>query len=378
MQHRLYLIANVFFLRKNTQTRSCLIFLLTFSITKSQLKHSPNRCMQFEKKMTIKEYFLKIKESPGGLNYFYSWIKYYTKDKEHYKVHIVRNYFDKPESERRKLNKVAEEIFIKKAKKYIRERLEFVEDDIKRKEELKKTIKKNYYRIKELAGGYYSFYGWIRENYPELKSRGLSETTIRNAIFESHETKFIKEYENFANIFNNLVDTYFELKDKKGFIYESEINSIPKEVLTSFHQYFIFFSDYLLSIKDFDVNFNVLRTENGLKFKIVTEQENDINVVKHHLDEYISIARNVIIDGKDLHSVIEKMNLLEISKLRLETEINHLKSTLRIVEFENKHLKENSDFLKQLSFKLAEQKPTITNQVITDGNQQFADKIENK
>lgn len=328
--------------------------------------------------MTVKDYYYKIKDSPGGLWYFHSWIKYYTDDKEHYKVNIVRNYFDKPENERRKLNKSAEEIFVKKAKVYVEEQLPNVANDLKRKKELKEVLKKNYFKIKELAGSYYSFYGWIRENYPELRARGYSETTIRNAIFDINERRFIVEYENFANTFNELVDTYFEAIDKKGFVYESEVNSIPTEVLTSFHQYFLFFSDYLKSVKQLELNFNVLRTENGLKFRIITEKEDDISVIKDHLDEYISIARNVILEGQDLDVVIEKMNLLEISKLRLETELNHLKSTLRIVEFENKHLKNTSDYLKQLSLKLAEQSPTITNQVIADGNQQFADKIENK
>ena len=327
--------------------------------------------------MTIKEYYDLITGSPGGLDYFYSWVKYYTQDKEHYKVNIVRNYFSKPKEERRSLNKLAEKIFIANAEVYKKDILPEINDHLIKRERLHKELEKNYLEIKQLAGGYYSFYGWTRENYPEFRSKGFSETTVRNSIYSSIENRYLDEYENFCNTFNGLVDTYLSKISKKGFVYESDVKNIPKEVITSFHQYFLFFSDYLQSINGLDINFQVLRTDTGLKFKVITQNENDINEIKHHLDEYILIAQKVIIKGEDLNEVIKKMDLLEISKLRLETELNHLKSTLRIVEFENKHLKDTSEYLKKLSLKLADKNPSITNQVITDGNQQFADSIEN-
>jgi len=327
--------------------------------------------------MNVEDYYNKIKNSPGGLDYFHSWVKFYSDDKEHYKVNIVDNFFRKKKEERKKLNELAEKIFCEKAEKYINEYLPRVENDLAERDNLKNIVKSNYLKIKKLAGGYYSFYGWVRETYPELKGKGFSETTIRNLIYQSRNHRFIKDYGELAGKFNVLIEEYLKIIEDKDLVYESDITNIPKEVLTSFHQYFLFFTEYLERVKSMSINFNVLRTENGLKFRIKTENKEEINEIKNHLDEYISIARNVILEGKDLAEILNDLNLLETSKLRLETELNHLKTTLKIVELENKYLKNSSDFLKELTIKMAEQNPTITNQMITDGNQQFADKIEN-
>ncbi len=153
---------------------------------------------------------------------------------------------------------------------------------------------------------------------------------------------------------------------------------VPEEIKTAIHQYLLFFKDYVRTAKNKEIDFNVIQTDEGLIIETSNMKKEEREMLQKWFDEYIDFVRlkkRKITIKKEGTTTSKKMNFL---RLKLETQISNLENHLKIAKMENKLLKEHNEFLKTITLNFSQNKNVIHNQFIKDGNQQFADKIENK
>ncbi len=160
--------------------------------------------------------------------------------------------------------------------------------------------------------------------------------------------------------------------------YEYANLEISEELKTSVHQYLLFFKDYIRISKKKNVNFTIIQTDSGLKVKFERGSEDFNENLKDWLKEYMSFVKGNIDDivinvKKDVTK--EEADILRI---KLENQVDSLKRDIKIVELENEWLKKNKDFLQNLALEFSKKDNVVHNQYIHDGNQQFANKIQNK
>ncbi len=152
---------------------------------------------------------------------------------------------------------------------------------------------------------------------------------------------------------------------------------VPTELKTSIQQYLLFFKEYVQTAKNRSIKFDIIQSEDGLVIQTSKLKKEERNIINKWFNEYIDLASqsspiSIIKEGKVSN---KEMKFL---RLKLDTQISNLKSSLKIAYMENKLLRENNEFLKTLTLNFSQNRTTIYNQHIKDGNQQFADKIENK
>ncbi|MBC7571803.1 MAG: hypothetical protein H7319_19045 [Spirosoma sp.] len=154
---------------------------------------------------------------------------------------------------------------------------------------------------------------------------------------------------------------------------------IPEELVTAYQQFLSFFSNYVEVTKGKNINFDILKNQDGLTIDIELLSENiDMNGLKIYIDEYLKFSQQNI---DDLMINIETdlaSRKFDIFVLELKQQINNLKQSLDIAHLKNSMLQEDNKYLRNLVEKFANKESTIHLQLINGGEQQFADKIKNQ
>ena len=123
---------------------------------------------------------------------------------------------------------------------------------------------------------------------------------------------------------------------------KSEVN-IPETLRTAFHQYLIFFNDFVKKTKDTEINLSIKQIDEGLEITY-SSNLNKIKIQKF-LDEYIGfIQQNVENIQPKFETEISKSEK-EIFIVDLKSQVRHLTTQIEIKDVENRLLRENVDKL---------------------------------
>lgn len=162
--------------------------------------------------------------------------------------------------------------------------------------------------------------------------------------------------------------------------------SIPEELIVPIQKYLLFFKEYVKIAKNKSIEFEIFQMSGGLQIKVGKKEELNLINLQIWFKEYFAFMEgnldDIIINVEGEISS-KKVDLL---RLKLENQVSHLKSDLRIVEFQNhqllkeskKTLKKHNKFLQKLVLSFNNKDMLVYNQYFQDGNQQFANEIENK
>lgn len=339
-------------------------------------------------------YCEKIKQSPGGFDYFYSWVKFTSsiRDKttnpishltsETQRILIVYNYFNgggyNGGNMSPKPSQKSEVTFCNLVKIYFSENTNStIENEINKRNELIEIIRGYYKRIKNSKGSYFHFYGWLRATYG-LTHKGLNEPFVKRRIFDESFIKrtYIDDYQKFYNVFLKIANAYFSNTEENN--YQFLVENIPEELLFIFQQYFIYFNEYVKNTKNELIDVTISKANRGLKFDFQTNESEQIERIKSYFSEYVEFAKKAVIQQVPTKELVENIKAEEFAKIQLESQISHLQLSLRIKETEVKYLEKENTFLKELAITISKKDNVIHNQYIQDGNQQFANQIQNK
>lgn len=152
---------------------------------------------------------------------------------------------------------------------------------------------------------------------------------------------------------------------------------IPNQIKIGFHQYLIFFKEFVSVAKGVEIILNISENEEGLEITIDSDENISIEKLNIWLSEYIAFIKYKNADFNLNIETNTTQREVDFLILKLKSEISNLENKLTMTRLENKYLKEETEFFKKLSFKFAEREPNFHNQVIHGGKQQFADNIEN-
>ena len=132
-----------------------------------------------------------------------------------------------------------------------------------------------------------------------------------------------------SNLLSGENDTNEFKKDKD--YYEYKFENIPDELITPLQQYFLFFREFVETAKGEKINFDVLKTNNGLRFvlKINSNSNLTIGKIKEFLDEYIGIVKNQTPSSFKVKKGVNDDDIMYL-KLRLERQVENLNWELRI------------------------------------------------
>ena len=158
--------------------------------------------------------------------------------------------------------------------------------------------------------------------------------------------------------------------------------SIPNEFVIPLQQYFLFFKEFTKVSKGSIVQIDINETVDGVGIRYKTEMSVTKQQVSDWCLEYINFFRHnqhrdtPVIDQIEVTTSVTSREI-DILQLKLENQVGNLKNSLKIAHFENKSLKDEVFFLRQLSVALAAKDVKIQNQIISGGDQQFGDHIQN-
>jgi len=177
-------------------------------------------------------------------------------------------------------------------------------------------------------------------------------------------------------VFINSKKSDEKFNDNESNEYKTEYLAFPKELKTPIYQYLIFFKDFIRISKGELIDLKIEDTDKGLKLQIRGENI-EINPLQDWFGEYIGFLKRNIDKKRIIIENKEPVNL-ELLKIKLENQVANLKNSIRIINFENSSLKKTNELLEKIIFTLSDREMVIKNQIITGGEQQFGNKIENK
>jgi len=158
---------------------------------------------------------------------------------------------------------------------------------------------------------------------------------------------------------------------------------LPKELVLPIQQYLIFFKEYTRTAKGKEVNLNIVEVTNGIEISYSPTRQTDKEIIIKWFEEYIQILKDNIYEENPTIKKIEAANNvseneIQILILKLENQISHLRNSLKIAELKNRLLEDKYNDIKQLALSYATQENVIKTQIITGGDQQFANHIKNE
>jgi hypothetical protein len=199
-----------------------------------------------------------------------------------------------------------------------------------------------------------------------------------NADFEEYIKYYFRNKE-LQNSFRASSLENFENKILEHKKHNKEITiKLPKELITGYSQFLEYFSDFVKYSKGEEIIFNVSKLEDGLIIDLSISDDSDIDLIGKYLEEYLNIAKQNIDDLKvnvETELTETDFNLLVLD---LKHQVTNLKHSLEIASIRNNLLSGQVDHLKELSSSFAKKDNIIHTQIINGGDQQFADKINNK
>ncbi|WP_299252077.1 hypothetical protein [uncultured Lacinutrix sp.] len=153
---------------------------------------------------------------------------------------------------------------------------------------------------------------------------------------------------------------------------------LPKELITGYNQFLEYFSDYVKYSKGEDVQFDVNKVSDGLNIDLSVSENLNIETVGNYLKEYLDFAKQNIDSLKvNIETDINETDF-NLLVLDLKHQVTSLKHSLEIANMRNNLLGGQVDHLKELASNFSQKDNVIHTQIINGGDQQFADKIQNK
>lgn len=193
----------------------------------------------------------------------------------------------------------------------------------------------------------------------ELTSLNLTNNELDSLPLETSNLRKLISLQIADNPFNEMPEIK-EMGIDEIFSYFNKIRGIgdyiliwelPSEVRTAFQQYLNFFSEYFEKLENEPLEMRVLKIDKGLKIEIETSEKVDINKLNSYLKSYLELAKT---DSFSRFTETTNDFELELFKLKLEGQVNHLQQQLKQVEFENKYLKGVVDKFFELQTKCIE------------------------
>ena len=311
----------------------------------------------------------KVETMPGGKHYFLGWVRKNKGSDLHF---FLNKCFDLPEADFEDKDNdftiLSTKIDVDNSLKLIRDySLLFknkLQDEISQKENLRKECLDIYTNITQLAT-YKEFYNWLKKS--KLKSNGLShKITLQLINIEStiYKETILVDYIKKASKFIGLGNFYLNKKKKSG-IYTFSIDNIPIDLITSFHQYILFFTEYVEYSKNETVNVSIERSVNSLVILIKTKKVKELSKIRGYFNEFIALAREVILEKRPVEEVLKPLKNLENQSLilKMQLEIDNLKNRLKISEFQNKYLIEDREYFRNLTFQMTQKNTVINNEI---------------
>lgn len=204
------------------------------------------------------------------------------------------------------------------------------------------TLSPKIFHLKKLKK--ISFVGNIF-NYPaDLKM--VSQIMLNQGVVEG-QIDFLHLLKNLNQPLQDPDYNYFTLK-------------IPKALQTPMLQYIEFFKDYVEATKGKDIIFNVQRDQEGLV--LITNGNIGVTLadLSDYFQEYVSLVHKAPEEWMNYFEIERSVMEADILRVKLERQINSLKSDLSIAQLENKYLtvqlgdkEAQNTFLKDLSSSLS-------------------------
>jgi len=135
---------------------------------------------------------------------------------------------------------------------------------------------------------------------------------------------------------------------------------VSDKIHTIVKQYLVFFNDFVKKAKNKDIDFEVISIEDGLRLKLLVNDEYEFENIIKYLNEYIDFVKKNI-DDLEVHfeTNLEKDERTEFIN-DLKDEILHLNSRLKIKSDENKKLIQDVDrFYNLLKLNLSNPTPVF-------------------
>lgn len=135
---------------------------------------------------------------------------------------------------------------------------------------------------------------------------------------------------------------------------------IPKVLQTPMLQYLNFFKDYVEATKGKNIIFDIKRDKEGLVLITNGNIGLSLSDLSDYFQEYVSLVHKNPEEWMNYFEVERSALSADILRVKLERQINSLKSDLSIAQLENKYLavqlgdkEAQNEFLKELSHSLS-------------------------
>lgn len=180
--------------------------------------------------------------------------------------------------------------------------------------------------------------------YEIVKLTSLRAITLKENPLES-PLKDIAENGTYA-----IMSYLLGLQHGAGFdenVYKQRI-IVRTELQTALHQYLVYFTDFVKYAKDTQIDFNVIRTEDGLEMQLRTQDAEQLQIIGRFLQEYVELI------GQKLDSfhvnVESKLSDTErqILLVELRNQVRNLQTAVEIRNVRLEYLQSEVTFLRQL------------------------------
>lgn len=146
---------------------------------------------------------------------------------------------------------------------------------------------------------------------------------------------------------------------KKGRVLVYTIN-LPEVILNPFKQYLISFPDFVKASKGRNMLLEVKSVKNGILVEVECESEEDLGKFEEYMSEYSGFVKQNV-DEIEIKYEIDTFDAKrELLLHQTKQEVQFLKLKCDSIEFQNKYLTKEHDFMKDLILSLAKQQPILS------------------
>ncbi|MCG8332223.1 MAG: hypothetical protein MI974_31345 [Chitinophagales bacterium] len=213
--------------------------------------------------------------------------------------------------------------------------------------------------------------GYLYKKGKEVRNRKID-------IPIQSEDKYVETFVNYLGFED--IDSFFDHARAK-IITTKKVNiKISSALVTPIQQYLLFFKEYTKNTKAVEIKINIREVHDGIEITYDVPPTISEKDVSDWFAEYMMYLQDNI-DDQDGISIDDNSILNHEQKLfliRLENEINHLKSSLKMAQLENQMLQNQYKDIKQIAMELSTKEMVVHNQYIQGGKQQFANTLNNK
>lgn len=150
--------------------------------------------------------------------------------------------------------------------------------------------------------------------------------------------------------------TYIE---KKGRVLLYTI-SLPEVILTPFKQYLISFPAFVKASKGKNIKLEVKSVSNGILVEVECETKEDLGNFEEYMSEYSGFVKQNV-DEIEIKYEVEAFDAQKEMLLhQTKQEVQILKMKCDNIEFQNKYLTQEHEFMKNLVLELAKQQPILS------------------